>query len=417
MALPAFVILAPGRSAAQTGPEQAEFRRQFYGDYSRWSVGATAGISVVWGDFRSFADEKTYIGSAFGLDAAYQISPTFGLRLGGIYSMNKAGATDDNKDYILERDGFTYYGVTPPADALTYGELYSKIDSWQVGLNVDVNVSNLLRPNDGLRDRRWTVLASPGFYMQYFRPKVYVKGGGRYTTGDLYYAWKPGVGGDATLIYKASQTVDLKLRATGIWISNEKFDGVASGSSRKQNGYSNLTAGISFKFGARAKADHLMYAPARKYVRAPQREVVNIVNERITVEQPVDVGRIVDEVTKAIGENSACCLEDLPSVYFKRGSTVIDEVKYARELHDILSVLAANPDLKFQIWGYADHTGGEEINDSISYGRAESLRDYLLRNGVAASRIVKIAGMGKDPRKEGETALSEVARSAEIVKE
>lgn len=70
----------------------------------------------------------------------------------------------------------------------------------------------------------------------------------------------------------------------------------------------------------------------------------------------------------------------------------------ARErLARISGIVLAYPDLKLQIEGYTDSIGSDEYNQTLSEKRAESVRDYLLRSGVAMNNVAA-QGMGKaDP--------------------
>ena len=61
-----------------------------------------------------------------------------------------------------------------------------------------------------------------------------------------------------------------------------------------------------------------------------------------------------------------------------------------------------------------DHTGTDEINAPLSIRRAEALRDYLVGQGIDASRIVTVEGRGKSLLC-GEDAYSVMARRAEAV--
>ena len=407
-------LLIPGSALAQNYTQdiqQKDYQRNFYNNYSRWSIGVDAGISAVWGDLRSFSDDKTYIGGLFGINAAYQFTPTVGLRFSASYGFDKAGATSKNKDFLIAPDGFTYNGPDPaPANAILYSQIYSKIKLLQFGLNTEININNLLAGNRNIGNRRWTFLVNPGVYLQYFKPALYFKDGGqKFNSSALHYDWNFGLGGDAAIRFKASKVIDLQLKGGAIWVLNKKFDGISSATNRELNGTSFVQAGIIFKIGARRHNDHLLYASTGRYVRkvfaTEVREVLRI--EEKIVEKPVE--RIV---TVEVGVQE---MPKMPAVYFERGSAVIDQTKYALELREIITTLKKFPNEKVEIWGYADHTGGTEVNDKITLGRAEALRDYLISQGIDRSRIVNIRAMGKDPQLEGEAAFSVVARRAVVV--
>ena len=53
-----------------------------------------------------------------------------------------------------------------------------------------------------------------------------------------------------------------------------------------------------------------------------------------------------------------------------------------------------DPTMRVRIVGHTDSTGSDAINDPLSLDRAQSVRDYLVGRGVAASRIETL-GRGK----------------------
>lgn len=61
----------------------------------------------------------------------------------------------------------------------------------------------------------------------------------------------------------------------------------------------------------------------------------------------------------------------------------------ARErLARVAGIVLAYPDLKLQIEGHTDSTGSEEYNQKLSEQRAQSVRDYLVSQGVSADNIM-----------------------------
>lgn len=57
------------------------------------------------------------------------------------------------------------------------------------------------------------------------------------------------------------------------------------------------------------------------------------------------------------------------------------------ELTRFAQSLNSNPDTNVQIYGFTDNTGGLEVNQRVSTGRAEAVRTYLLNSGVASNRL------------------------------
>lgn len=65
------------------------------------------------------------------------------------------------------------------------------------------------------------------------------------------------------------------------------------------------------------------------------------------------------------------------------------------ELNRAIEVFKKYPDLKFQVEGHTDSYGAEAYNVRLSQMRAEAVKQYLIRNGIAAVRITKVTGFGE----------------------
>ena len=77
---------------------------------------------------------------------------------------------------------------------------------------------------------------------------------------------------------------------------------------------------------------------------------------------------------------------------FSTGSTVIHpQAKIV--LDDIIEVIKANPQSQYIIEGHTDNTGGELLNDKLSYSRAHAVMNYLIESGIERSRL-SIRGFG-----------------------
>src|SRR5690554_729336 len=103
----------------------------------------------------------------------------------------------------------------------------------------------------------------------------------------------------------------------------------------------------------------------------------------------------------------------LPPVHFAFDSDVVDTQKYATELATIVSVLKEFSDTDVEITGYTDHVGTDTYNDRLSVRRAEAVKNYLVGQGINASRL-STSGEGKDPKTSGSEALTIQARRVEV---
>jgi outer membrane protein OmpA-like peptidoglycan-associated protein len=80
-------------------------------------------------------------------------------------------------------------------------------------------------------------------------------------------------------------------------------------------------------------------------------------------------------------------LEILDMVYFRTNSHKLQNRSFPM-LDNIAQVLIAHPEIpKVRIEGHTDHTGKLEYNMKLSQRRADSVRTYLIKQGVSADRL------------------------------
>jgi outer membrane protein OmpA-like peptidoglycan-associated protein len=76
----------------------------------------------------------------------------------------------------------------------------------------------------------------------------------------------------------------------------------------------------------------------------------------------------------------------LRGVNFELGKAVL--LPISREiLQDVAQSLVANPTVRVEVAGHTDSTGSREVNERLSLARAESVKAFLIENGVAADRM------------------------------
>ena len=91
-----------------------------------------------------------------------------------------------------------------------------------------------------------------------------------------------------------------------------------------------------------------------------------------------------------------------PVIYFDFNSIAINP-KEESKLNEILHILKENPNMKVTVTGWCDTRGSVAVNRRISRQRAETLKAWLVKKGIAASRI-SAAGKGSDGSREAQKA-------------
>ncbi|TNJ45786.1 OmpA family protein [Tamlana fucoidanivorans] len=95
---------------------------------------------------------------------------------------------------------------------------------------------------------------------------------------------------------------------------------------------------------------------------------------------------ITEEVQKALNDFAKVIL-------FNHGKSEIKEESH-EVLNEIVKILNAYPSAKFSIEGHTDSIGSYAFNQKLSEERAQSVLDFLVENGVDASRL-KAVGYGE----------------------
>jgi outer membrane protein OmpA-like peptidoglycan-associated protein len=67
----------------------------------------------------------------------------------------------------------------------------------------------------------------------------------------------------------------------------------------------------------------------------------------------------------------------------------------SRSLTNVAEFLRENPEQKITIEGYTDNVGSDAYNRDLSQRRADSVRDFLIQNGINADRIAA-RGLGEE---------------------
>lgn len=191
----------------------------------RWMAGLNVGIPFFWGDMLSMSADKAYVGFAAGIQGGYRFSEFFAVSLSLDYAKGKLGARSYAQDYLLAPDGMTWY-VPQQQTMSRYADLYSDVSLFNLGLSLDVNVNRLFGKT--ALKHRFTVWISPALYGQFFSSDIHAK-----TDNSLYSdgSTSPskisfGLGGALTMRYRINNSLDLQLKNSGIWMTDNNFDGI-----------------------------------------------------------------------------------------------------------------------------------------------------------------------------------------------
>lgn len=108
----------------------------------------------------------------------------------------------------------------------------------------------------------------------------------------------------------------------------------------------------------------------------------------------VDNGANAGIALELNGDSDSNKAGSLQTVYFDFNSaSLVDATKTT--LDNNAKFLKANPSVKVQVEGHCDERGGVQFNLALGERRAKGIREYLVAQGVEASRISTIS-FGKE---------------------
>src|SRR5690606_19620745 len=76
----------------------------------------------------------------------------------------------------------------------------------------------------------------------------------------------------------------------------------------------------------------------------------------------------------------------LPGVNFATGTSNLTQSSRFI-LDEVAATLNENPNIRVEVAGHTDNTGGRALNERLSLARAESVKNYLVTKGVSADRM------------------------------
>lgn len=91
---------------------------------------------------------------------------------------------------------------------------------------------------------------------------------------------------------------------------------------------------------------------------------------------------VTEEVQKQLNEYARTILFDTGKASLKSESVSV--------FVDIIRILNEYPTAKFTVEGHTDSVGSESLNQKLSEERANSVRDFLIKEGIAADRLTAI---------------------------
>ena len=354
-------------------------------DSKGWYLGVDGGLPFGLSTFSSFGHDKTHLGWAAGIYGGYRFNPIFSAELSARYGEVNLSAQDCcvERNYWLGSDGILYKAGVLGMDSWEYAQLKSHVRMGWYGARVHVNLLGLLR---NTAHSRWTVAVSPHLYavttcadIQTLADHAEVmKGSTR---------WHLGYGASLQAGYQLTSNLNLGIYSGLTRLSGERMDGMPEHLHKNNFVWeSGIRLGISFS----KKKNKIVETPS-----VPQTEVLlqdTILSENVNQKEKETVDKAETKVVEQ--DIKEPVKVTFPAIYFGFNRITIRPSEVSK-LKNILCILKENPEMKVTVTGWCDTRGSVAVNRRISRQRAQALKNWLVKRGIAASRI-SVVGKGSD---------------------
>ena len=354
-------------------------------DSKGWYLGVDGGLPFGLSTFSSFGHDKTHLGWAAGIYGGYRFNPIFSAELSARYGEVNLSAQDCcvERNYWLGSDGMLYKAGVLGMDSWEYAQLKSHVRMGWYGARVHLNLLGLLR---NTAHSRWTVAVSPHLYavttcadIQTLADHAEVmKGSTR---------WHLGYGASLQAGYQLTSNLNLGIYSGLTRLSGERMDGMPEHLHKNNFVWeSGIRLGISFS----KKKNKIVETPS-----VPQTEVLHqdtILSENVNLKEKETVDKAETKVVEQ--DIKEPVKVTFPVIYFSFNRITIRPSEVSK-LKSILHILKENPEMKVTVTGWCDTKGSVAVNRRISRQRAQALKTWLVKRGIAASRI-SVVGKGSD---------------------
>ena len=354
-------------------------------DSKGWYLGVDGGLPFGLSTFSSFGHDKTHLGWAAGIYGGYRFNPIFSAELSARYGEVNLSAQDCcvERNYWLGSDGILYKAGVLGMDSWEYAQLKSHVRMGWYGARVHVNLLGLLR---NTAHSRWTVAVSPHLYavttcadIQTLADHAEVKKGST--------RWHLGYGASLQAGYQLTSNLNLGIYSGLTRLSGERMDGMPEHLHKNNFVWeSGIRLGISFS----KKKNKIVETPS-----VPQTEVLHqdtILSENVNQKEKETVDKAETKVVEQ--DIKEPVKVTFPVIYFSFNRITIRPSEVSK-LKSILHILKENPEMKVTVTGWCDTRGSVAVNRRISRQRAQALKTWLVKRGIAASRI-SVVGKGSD---------------------
>ena len=361
-----------------------------------WYVGVEGGMPFGFSTFSSFGHDKTHLGWAAGLYGGYRFNSIFSAELSAKYGEMKLSAQDCcvERNYWLGSDGVLYKAGVLGMDSWEYANLKSHVRMGQYGARVNVHLLGLFHQT---ADSRWDLAVSPHIYAVTTKADIRtIADDAKVMKGSTN--WHLGYGADLQVGYQLTSCLKLGIYSGLTRLTGERMDGMPEHLHKNNFVWE---SGVRLGINLTKKKNKVAETPS-----VPQKEVLQkeVLQQEPTSSENVNQKETVDKAETRVAEQDIkeSAKVTFPVIYFTFNSIDIQQNEETK-LNAILKTLKENPNMKVTVTGWCDTKGSVAVNKRISRQRAETVKTWLVKNGIEANRITAI-GNGSDDTQDADKA-------------
>ena len=357
-----------------------------------WYVGVEGGMPFGFSTFSSFGHDKTHLGWAAGLYGGYRFNSIFSAELSAKYGEMNLSAQDCcvERNYWLGSDGVLYNAGVLGMDSWEYANLKSHVRMGQYGARVNVHLLGLFHQT---ADSRWDLAVSPYIYAVTTKADIQtIADDAKVMKGSTN--WHLGYGADLQVGYQLTSCLKLGIYSGLTRLTGERLDGMPEHLHKNNFVWE---SGIRLGINLLKKKNKIVETPSVSQKEVLQQEPTSS-SEEVNQKETVDKAE-----TKVVEQNmEESAKVTFPVVYFAFNRIGIKQSELSK-LNGILHTLKENPNMKVTVTGWCDTKGSVAVNKRISRQRAETVKNWLVKNGIEANRITAI-GNGSDDTQDADKA-------------
>ena len=361
-----------------------------------WYIGVEGGMPFGFSTFSSFGHDKTHLGWAAGLYGGYRFNSIFSAELSAKYGEMNLSAQDCcvERNYWLGSDGVLYKAGVLGMDSWEYANLKSHVRMGQYGARVNINLLGLFHQT---ANSRWDLAVSPHIYAVTTKADIQtIADDAKVMKGSTN--WHLGYGADLQVGYQLTSCLKLGIYSGLTRLTGERMDGMPEHLHKNNFVWE---SGVRLGINLSKKKNKVAETPS-----VPQQEVLQqeVLQQESTSSEEVNLKETVDKAeTKVVEQDiKESAKVTFPVIYFTFNSIDIQQNEETK-LNAILKTLKENPNMKVTVTGWSDTKGSMAVNKRISRQRAETVKTWLVKNGIEANRITAV-GNGSDDTQDADKA-------------